>query len=69
MGILYTIENSSTVIDTQVLREGDVIGDVKIVKIYRNEVEFEKNGQRWKQGVRQRPNEAWSKADQDRVIQ
>ncbi len=64
-GILYTIEDSSAVIDGQILKEGDTIYDVKVVKIYRTEIEFEKNGERWKQRVRQRPNPAWKESDSD----
>lgn len=66
-GILYTPENSSinssAIIDGQVIKEGDTIYGVKVVKIHRTKVEFEKNRKRWQQGVRQRPNPAWQESD------
>lgn len=60
-GILYTtIESSSAVIDGQIVKEGDTIHNVTVTKIHKSEVEFEKNGKRWKQRVGQRPNPAWT---------
>jgi len=61
-GILYTIENSSAIIDGQIVMEGDTINGVTVVKIYRTEVEFRKNGRLWKQRVGQRPGSAWKNA-------
>jgi len=63
-GILYTIENSTALIDKQIVKEGDTIYGVTVVKIHRNDIEFEKNGRRWKQRVGQRPNGAWAE-DED----
>jgi len=60
-GILYTIENSSALIDGQIVKEGDTINGVTVVRIHRTEVEFRKNGRLWKQRVAQRPNPAWKK--------
>jgi len=61
-GILYTIENSSALIDGQIVKEGDTINGATVVKIYRTEVEFRKNGRLWKQRVGQRPRSAWKNA-------
>ncbi len=58
-GILYAMEESSAVIDRQVVRTGDTLHGVKIVSIDRFTVEFEKDGTRWKQRVREKPNPAW----------
>jgi len=58
-GILYTIENSSAVIDNQIVYEGDVIYGVEVVEIRRKTVEFQKNGNRWKQRVLERPAPHW----------
>ncbi len=63
-GILYSIEDSSVIIDGQILKEGDTISGVKVVKIHRAEVEFEKNQKRWKQRVGSRPNAAWEEPDE-----
>jgi len=62
-GILYTIENSSAVVDGQVVHEGDTIYGVKVVKIERSTVEFKKHGDRWRQRVRQRPSPYWQEPD------
>jgi hypothetical protein len=45
-GILYTIENSSAIIDDQLVKEGDMIYGATVVKIHRREVEFEKKSER-----------------------
>ena len=50
-GILYTAEGSSTIIDGKVVKEGDTINGVTVVRIHRTEVEFSKNGRLWKQCV------------------
>ena len=46
-GILYTVIDSSVMVDNQVLKEGDTIYSTKVVRIYPKKVEFEKNGKRW----------------------
>jgi hypothetical protein len=48
-GILYSEDNPSAIIGGAIVKEGDMIGDVKVVKIRRNIVEFEKNGEKWTQ--------------------
>lgn len=60
-GILYTAEGSSAIIDGQLVKEGGTIYGITVVKIYKTEVEFRKNGRLWKQRVGQRPNPAWKK--------
>lgn len=62
-GILYIIENSSAVVDGQIVHEGDTIHGAQVVKIERFTVEFEKDGIRWKQKVRERPSPHWKKPD------
>jgi len=62
-GIMYTEENPSALIGYGIVHEGDTIDDVKVVKIYKDEVEFEKNGRRWTQRVWQMPNGAWQKVE------
>ena len=58
-GILYVDEDSTISIDGQVLKNGDTIYGVKVVKIYRKKVKFDKNGLQWEQRIRERPNPAW----------
>ena len=43
----------------KIIREGDSVGDVKIVKIYPDAVEFAKAGQTWTQEVGKPANAAW----------
>jgi hypothetical protein len=50
-GILYGRNNPSAIIGTQIVHEGDKVSGMTIVKIDRNSVEFEKSGEKWKQGV------------------
>ena len=50
-GILYSEDNPSAIIGGAIVKEGDMIGDVKVVKIRKNIVEFEKNGKKWTQGT------------------
>jgi hypothetical protein len=62
-GIMYAEEKSSITINGKVIHEEETIDGVKVVKIYRDKVEFEENGNRWTQRVRQQPNHAWPKVD------
>jgi len=62
-GILFSPDNPSVLIDGQVLKVGDTIYGVEIVEIGRRIVTFEKNGKRWEQRVRERPNRAWEQSD------
>lgn len=55
-GITYAEGNPSAVIDGNIVYEGETINGVKVVKIYRDKVEFEKNSKRWIQQVRENPN-------------
>lgn len=45
--ILYDEENASAIVDGSVVREGDIIEGYKVVRIHRDEVEFEKKGKRF----------------------
>lgn len=50
-GILYSENNPSAIIGTQIVHQGDKISGVTVVKIDKKSVEFERNGEKWKQGV------------------
>jgi hypothetical protein len=52
-GIVYSSNKPSAIIANQIVGEGDVIVGVKIIKIGKDFVAFEKNGKRWQQQVRQ----------------
>ncbi len=62
-GILYAEEKPSATINGKVVHEAETIDGVKVVKIYRDKVEFEENKNRWAQRVRQQPNHAWLKVE------
>jgi len=59
IGILYSIESPAALINREVVYEGDITNDVKVVKIHRTKVEFKKNGKIWTQKVLANPNHAW----------
>jgi len=48
-GILYSEDNPSAIVNGKVVKDGDIINDVKVVKIHKNSVEFESDGKRWVQ--------------------
>lgn len=47
------------IIRGQVVHQGDTVGGVKIFKIHKDEVEFEKDGKRWTQKEGDAPDPAW----------
>jgi hypothetical protein len=63
-GILYVLEDSSAVVDGQIVYNGDMIYGVKVVRIEKSAVEFEKNGVQWKQRIQEKPNPAWKDSKQ-----
>ncbi len=54
-GILYSEDEPSAVIGNRIVHEGDALRGINIVKIYKDKVEFEKNGKRWTQAVEKVP--------------
>ncbi len=63
-GVIYGLEDSSVLIDGQIIKEGEKIYGVTVTKIYRNKVEFEKDGKRWEQRVQEQPGRDWEEANQ-----
>ena len=57
--IIGTKDNHSALIGTKLVREGDIIDGVTVFKIYKDEVEFEKDGKRWTQKIGDAPDPAW----------
>lgn len=57
-GLVYS-DKPSAIIDGEIVHEGDTIHGVKVLKIYRDKVEFVKNSNRWKQKVQQTPEAYW----------
>jgi hypothetical protein len=52
-GIVYSEDKPSAVIDSQIVHQGEKIGGVTVVKINKNNVEFEVDGKTWTQEVQQ----------------
>ena len=50
-GICYSKDRPSAIIDNEVMYEGDTIDGATIVKIYKDKVEFTKNGRYWVQEI------------------
>ena len=50
--IVYSKDKPSAVIGSKIVYVGDIINGVTIVKIDRDSIEFEKNGERWEQNIR-----------------
>lgn len=58
--ILYSGVDTIVVIDGEIMREGDMLYGIQIVKILRNEVEFSKDRRRWKQRLGESPSGIWT---------
>ena len=61
--IVYSHDRPSAVIGTKILYEGDKVNDATIIKINRNSIEFEKNGEKWEQKVRETKKTAVPEVD------
>ena len=60
IAIFYNEDNPSAMIaGIGTVYEADTIYEVKIIKIYRDKVEFEKKGRSWTQKVREQPATYW----------
>ena len=58
-GIVSSEDSFCALIGSEVVREGDIIDGIKIVKIHKDKVEFEKNGKRWTQALNETPGSEW----------
>jgi len=61
-GIVYGGDKPSAMVSGEIVREGDTIFGVKVVKIFKDRVEFEKDGKKWRQKVKENPPSIWKKA-------
>ena len=50
-GIFYTEDSSIAIVDGQIVRENDLLDGIKVLKILRDKVEFEKSGRSWTQSM------------------
>ena len=58
-GIVYSKQKPSALIEGKVVHEGDRLHKVKVTKINKDSVVFEKNNKTWKQKVREKQSSAW----------
>jgi len=58
-GILYSFEESSAIINNQVVKEGDIINGIRIIKISQTKVDFEKDDISWAQHTGAKAYHAW----------
>jgi hypothetical protein len=61
--IIYSDDKPSALVDSKIVYVGDVINGATIVKIDRDSIEFERNGDRWEQKVRDAERISVPKAD------
>jgi len=59
VGIICNAENPTALINNEIVHEGDTINGVRVIKISRDKIQFEKNGSVWTQKVLEKPNPAW----------
>jgi hypothetical protein len=50
-GIVYSEDNPSAIIGSQIVHEGDEVSGATVIRINKNSVEFEMNGKKWTQKV------------------
>ena len=50
-GIFYSDDDPIAIVDGKIVHEEDVIDDVKVLKIHKDKVEFERSGRRWSQNM------------------
>jgi hypothetical protein len=59
LGIFHGKGEPCALINIELVHEGDVRNGVKVVRIDKDEVEFEKSSERWTQKVLANPDSAW----------
>ena len=58
-GIIYNVDNPSAIVGDVIIRQGETVCGVRVVKIYKTKIEFEKDGYSWTQKVKEPPNSCW----------
>jgi hypothetical protein len=59
-GVVCSAERPCAIIGSETVSEGDILDGVKITRIGRGEVEFEKDGKVWKQLVGEHASNEWT---------
>jgi hypothetical protein len=58
-GVVYSDDMATAVIGTKIVHQGEKTGDIKVVKISSEGVEFEKNGHKWTQKIGEAASSQW----------
>ncbi len=58
-GILYSDEKPAAMINSEIIYEGSIVDDVRVIRIGPKKVEFERDGRTWSQGMHEIPHSAW----------
>ena len=59
IGIMQSPTKVSAMVGSRLVREGDMVGDVEVVKIEDGRVHFEKLGIKWSQTLHDPPSQHW----------
>jgi len=58
-GIMHSPAKVAAMVGSRLVHEGDMLGDVKVVKIEKGRVHFEKLGIKWSQTLQDPPSQHW----------
>ena len=59
VGIMHSQAGVSAMVGSILVHEGDMVGDVRVVKIEKDKIHFEKLGIEWSQTVQDPPSKHW----------
>ena len=60
-GIVCSEDKNSAVVDGKIIQQGDTLGQIKVVKVHHEHIEFEKNGKNWTQKIGEPGGSYWNK--------
>lgn len=58
-GIIYNKDDPAAMVEAEIVKEGDEVFGVTVVKINSDSIEFRKGTKTWTQKVREKPNLIW----------
>jgi len=57
--IMYSDDKPTAIVGDRLVHDGDIVRGVRVVRIHRNMVEFEKNGKAWSQMLYEMASAHW----------
>jgi hypothetical protein len=51
--IIFSQDNSSAIVNGRIVHPGDIVSGITVLKINKNSVEFELDGEKWVQKIRE----------------